>query len=70
MEQLEPFVSEFGSHFYGLPLNPGTVQLIREPHEVPSSLPYGEGSVIPLCGGTTLSQQTAFRILHHSTHDG
>lgn len=34
LELLEPFVSEFGAKFYGLPLNEGTLTLVRRPWKV------------------------------------
>ncbi len=35
LDKLEAFTSEFGARFYGLPLNSGTVTLVREEWEVP-----------------------------------
>jgi len=35
LERLEDFVSKFGAEFYGLPLNPGAIKLVREPWQVP-----------------------------------
>lgn len=53
LEALEPFVSQFGSDFYGLPPNSGTITLIKEPWVV-SKLYHG---VVPFRGGETLSWQ-------------
>jgi dihydroorotase len=38
LERLEGFASEFGPRFYGLPLNEGTITLVRQPHTVPARL--------------------------------
>ena len=35
LTKLDPFVSQFGAEFYGLPLNQGTLTLVREPWIVP-----------------------------------
>lgn len=41
LDKLEPFASFNGPDFYGLPRNPGTITLRREPWQVPSTLPFG-----------------------------
>ena len=50
LERLEAFASEFGPRFYGLPLNEGTITLVREPHTVPPRLHGNDagGSAIDL----------------------
>jgi len=48
--RLEPFVSRFGSEFYGLPHNQGTITFTKEPWTV-SKLYHG---VVPLKAGATL----------------
>lgn len=50
-ERLEPFVSEHGARFYGLPLNEGRLVLERAPWTVPNDF-HG---VVPLQAGATLS---------------
>lgn len=47
LERLEPFVSEFGARFYGLPPNEGTITLVREPWAVPSRY-YDTHGVLPV----------------------
>lgn len=37
LDALEAFTSVHGANFYGLPLNEGTIELVREPWTVPSS---------------------------------
>ncbi|WP_299599605.1 dihydroorotase [uncultured Microbulbifer sp.] len=59
LEQLEGFASEFGPDFYGLPRNTGTITLIRDPWTLPSGLPMGADSLIPLAAGETLNWRLA-----------
>ena len=54
LDRLEAFASENGPHFYGLPVNEGTVTLTREPTEVPDALGMGEIELIPFLAGSTL----------------
>jgi dihydroorotase len=54
LDRLEGFASQFGARFYGLPENTGTVTLVREEWRVPDTLPFGEGTVVPLRAGETL----------------
>jgi dihydroorotase len=59
LERLQGFASEFGPHFYGLPLNPGRVRLQREPQTVPPRLPAGAQWLVPFHAGATLSWRFA-----------
>lgn len=47
LERLEPFTSEFGAGFYGLPVNQRTITLVREPwivqQDYPDVIPYKLG---------------------------
>lgn len=43
LDRLEAFASLHGPAFYGLPLNEGTITLVREPHTVPPRL-HGHGA--------------------------
>ena len=55
LDHLERFASVFGAEFYGLPLNEGTVTLLREPQALPTHLPFTEGTtIVPFRGGETL----------------
>ncbi len=54
LDQLEGFASFHGADFYGLPRNRGTVTLRRERWRVPETVPFGEATLKPLCGGETL----------------
>jgi dihydroorotase len=54
LERFEAFASEHGAHFYGLPLNEGTVTLERREWRVPESLGFGEDRLVPLRAGETV----------------
>jgi dihydroorotase len=54
LDKLDAFASAHGAAFYGLPRNTGTVSLKRGRWTVPSTLPFGDASIKPLCGGDTL----------------
>jgi dihydroorotase len=51
LERLEGFASRHGAGFYGLPLNLDTITLVREPLDVPTSMPFGGERLIPLRAG-------------------
>jgi dihydroorotase len=55
LSRLEAFASEFGPKFYGLPLNSGTVSLVREAWQVPQAYPFGGESVVPLRAGEAIA---------------
>ncbi len=55
LAHFEGFASEHGARFYGLPLNEGTVTLVREDVMVPDRIGEGDASVVPFLAGTTLS---------------
>ncbi len=59
LERLEAFASVHGPRFYGLPLNEGTITLVREEWTVPVELPYGAGTLVPLRAGETLPWKLA-----------
>ena len=54
ISMLEDFASSFGADFYQLPRNQGQITLQRSPFVVPDSLPFGDGTLIPLAAGSTL----------------
>ncbi len=59
LDKLEGFASEFGPRFYGLPLNPGTVTLVKEPLAVPDRLHLNDAAgtainLVPFHAGQTL----------------
>ena len=57
LDKLEAFASRNGPAFYRLPVNTGTVTLVRRPWTVPASLPFGSGEIVPLAAGETLPWQ-------------
>ena len=50
LDRLEAFASEHGARFYGLPLNEGTVTLVRDGTDVPALV----GGVVPFHAGERL----------------
>jgi dihydroorotase len=61
LDRLEAFASEFGSRFYGLPLNEGTITLHREAQTVPETMTRGDVSVVPFHAGETLAWRASER---------
>jgi dihydroorotase len=51
LDRCEGFASAHGARFYGLPLNEGTVTLVREPVEVPARI----GELVPFHAGERLA---------------
>ena len=54
LDKLEGFASVFGARFYGMPLNEGTITLVREEWRVPERVPFGADELVPLRAGETL----------------
>ncbi|WP_271299972.1 dihydroorotase [Sphingomonas sp. CV7422] len=54
IDRFEGFAAEHGARFYGLPLNTGTVTLVREPVAVPAHIGTGDTAVVPFHAGETL----------------
>jgi dihydroorotase len=55
LDALDGFCSGHGPRFYGLPPNPGTVELVRDGWTVPAEI----GGVVPLRAGATLPWRVA-----------
>jgi dihydroorotase len=55
IDEFEGFASEHGARFYGLPLNEGTVTLVREPSDVPDEI----GGVVPFHAGEIMNWRLA-----------
>lgn len=51
LDKLEAFASKNGARFYGLPENPRTITLVKQPQTVPEILPYGEETLVPMRAG-------------------
>ena len=58
LDRLEPFASHHGADWYGLPHNPGTVTLRRQPTPVPEQLPFGDDFLVPLRAGGQVAWST------------
>ena len=54
LDRFEGFAAEHGARFYGLPLNSGTVTLVRAPVTVPDRIGTGETAVVPFMAGETI----------------
>jgi dihydroorotase len=60
LDKLEGFSSFYGADFYGLARNTEKVTLVKEPWQVPASLPYVDGdTLVPLRAG----QQLGWRLM-------
>ncbi len=64
LARLEAFASEFGPRFYGLPLNEGTITLMRQPHTVPPRLHGNDAGgsgidLVPFHAGEVLAWRLA-----------
>jgi dihydroorotase len=59
LDKLEGFASVFGAQFYGLPLNPDTVTLVRQEWRVPETMGFGEDVLVPLRAGETIPWKLA-----------
>jgi len=57
LDKLEPFASEYGPRFYGLPLNERRVVLERKKTTVTASLEAKDICIVPFHAGETLSWQ-------------
>ena len=60
LTRFEGFASENGPKFYGLPLNEGTVTLVRGETKVPDFLALGGTRISPFHAGETLGWQVRF----------
>jgi dihydroorotase len=54
LERLEAFASFIGPAFYDLPRNQDTITLRRERWVIPSELPLGDTTIVPLNGGESI----------------
>jgi dihydroorotase len=54
LDKLEAFASVNGPAFYALPRNTTTITLRRESWLLPSELPFGDTTIVPLNGGETI----------------
>lgn len=55
LDRLEAFASLRGPAFYGLPVNGGTLTLVRQSYEIPQSIPFvDQDELVPLAAGQIL----------------
>ena len=55
LDKFEAFASFNGPDFYNLPRNTGTVTLKRESWSIPTELPMGDATVVPLSAGEQIN---------------
>ena len=51
LEGLDHFASRYGAEFYGLPLNTHSLTLERVDIEIPDTMPFGDGELVPFRAG-------------------
>jgi len=54
LDRFEAFASLNGAHFYGLPVNNGTVEIRRKPAIAPLAAPLDDDKVVVFRGGESL----------------
>jgi dihydroorotase len=59
LDRLEGFASFFGADFYGLPRNAETIELVREPWQVPERYEFGGEQLTPLRAGESIPWRMA-----------
>ena len=59
LQHFEAFCSENGPRFYGLPLNEGTIRLVREPWVVTGHIEAAGDMLVPFLAGETLNWRIA-----------
>jgi dihydroorotase len=59
LERLQAFASAHGAAFYGLPLNRGSITLVKEPWRVPAEFAFGDETVVPFRAGDTVAWSVA-----------
>jgi dihydroorotase len=59
LDKLEPFASEFGPDFYGLPRNRERITLSKEALPVPAEIEFGRDTLVPFRAG----EEVAWRIV-------
>lgn len=55
LERLEAFASFNGADFYGLSRNTDRIELCKSPRDIPATLPFGEGTVVPFRAGARVA---------------
>ena len=55
LDKLEGFASLFGPDFYALPRNTKKITLSKQPQTIPTELPLGDATIVPLRAGETIA---------------
>ena len=55
LDKLEAFASFFGPDFYALARNTKKITLSKQPQTIPTELPLGEATIVPLRAGETIA---------------
>jgi dihydroorotase len=55
LDKLEGFASFFGPDFYSLPRNSKKITLVKQSQNIPSELPLGDATIVPLRAGETIA---------------
>jgi dihydroorotase len=53
LDRLEAFASFYGADFYGIERNSGTITLVKENDEIPTSIPTEDGEIVPFLAGNS-----------------
>jgi len=59
LDRFEAFAAEHGPRFYGLPLNQGTITLVREGTQIPPAIEAGNSRLVPFQAGEKLPWRLA-----------
>jgi dihydroorotase len=59
LDRLQGFASHHGPDFYGLARNRGRIVLEKQAWQIPASLPYGAGELVPLRAGGSVAWRIA-----------
>lgn len=59
LDKLDAFAGKHGPGFYGLPVNTGTVKLVKEQWTIPENYTFGDSIVVPMWAGQTIDWRVA-----------
>lgn len=59
LDKLEGFASFYGPDFYGLPRNTNQIKLVKQSWDVPETIAYDGGELVPLRAGETIAWKMA-----------
>ena len=59
LDKLEGFASFFGPDFYSLPRNTQKITLVKQAQSIPTELPLGDATIVPLRAGETIAWNLA-----------